>query len=74
MYVRVVGMDGQAAVFALVELDPGFSRRATVLADQRDTKALSAVEGPWRLIVPDDLRHARWIRGVVRIEVGTLNQ
>ncbi|MEP6620324.1 MAG: molybdopterin-dependent oxidoreductase [bacterium] len=72
MYVRAAGADGQNAVFALVEVDPGFSRRAALLADRRNGKALDAVEGPWRLIVPDDMRHARWIRGLVSIEVGTL--
>jgi hypothetical protein len=42
------------------------------LADRRNGQSLDAVEGPWRAIVPDDLRHARWIRGLVTIDVGTL--
>jgi hypothetical protein len=33
---------------------------------------LDATEGPWRVFVPDELRHARWIRGLTRIDVGTL--
>jgi hypothetical protein len=72
MYVRLTGVDGQSAIFALVEIDPGFSRRSVLLADRRNGQSLDAVEGPWRAIVPDDLRHARWIRGLVTIDVGTL--
>jgi hypothetical protein len=71
-YVRLTGSDGQTAMFALVELDPGFSRRTVVVADRRNGRALDASEGPWRVFVPDDLRHARWVRGVIRIDVGTL--
>jgi len=33
---------------------------------------LDDVEGPWRAIIPDDLRHARWIRGLVTISVESL--
>jgi len=72
MYVRLTGSDGQSAVFALVEVDPGFSRRSVLLADRRNGQPLDAVEGPWRAIVPDDLRHARWIRGLAGIELGTI--
>ena len=71
-YVRVVASDGQTAIFALVELDPGFSRKTVLLADQRDGKPLDSAEGPWRIFVPDDQRHARWVRGLARIDIGTL--
>ena len=72
MYIRLVGADGQNALIALVEVDPSFSKRLVVLADQRAGRPLDDVEGPWRAIVPDDLRHARWIRGLVTIAVETL--
>lgn len=71
-YVRLVGADGQTALFALVELDPGFSRKIVLVADQRDGRPLDTTEGPWRVIAPDDIRHARWVRGLARIDVGTL--
>jgi hypothetical protein len=71
-YVRLVAADGQTAIFALVELDPGFSRKTVLVADQRNGRALDSIEGPWRVFAPDDLRHARWVRGLVRIDVGTL--
>jgi hypothetical protein len=72
MYVRLLGSDGQAAMFGLAELDPGFSHRTVLVADQREGKPLDAAEGAWRVFVPDDIRHARWIRGLVRIDAGTL--
>lgn len=72
MYLRLTGADGQTAVIALVEIDPSFSRRAAIVVDRRNGQPLDTVEGPWRAIVPDDLRHARWIRGVVSIDVGTV--
>lgn len=69
MYVTLTGDDGQNAVMALVEIDPSFSKRAAVVAGRRDGKALDEAEGPWRVFIPDDVRHARWIRGLVAIEV-----
>ncbi|MEQ1689882.1 MAG: hypothetical protein ABMA00_01245 [Gemmatimonas sp.] len=72
MYVRLKGSDGQNAVLALVEVDPGFSRRTVLVASQRNGKLLDESEGPWRVIIPDDLRHARWIRGLVAVEIVTL--
>ena len=37
------------------------------LIDRRDGRPLNAVEGHWRLVIPDEGRHARWIRGLVLI-------
>jgi hypothetical protein len=71
-YVRLVAADGQTAFFALAELDPGFSRKLVLVGDQRNGRPLDSSEGTWRVFVPDELRHARWIRSLVRIDVGTL--
>lgn len=71
-YVRLKGADGQSAVFGLVEIDPSFSKRMVLVADRRNGQPLDAAEGTWRAFVPDELRHARWIRGLVLIEVDTL--
>jgi hypothetical protein len=35
-----------------------------LLADRRDGQPLAAAEGPLRLVVPDEKRHARWVRQV----------
>lgn len=72
MFVRIAGADGQNAVFALAELDPTFTHRIVLVADRRSGQPLDAAEGPWRVFAPDDLRHARWIRGLVMIELVTL--
>ena len=72
MYVRLKGSDGQSAVVALVEVDPGFSRRTVLVADRRNGELLGESEGPWRVIIPDDQRHARWIRGLISIEIVSL--
>jgi DMSO/TMAO reductase YedYZ molybdopterin-dependent catalytic subunit len=68
--VVVDAADGYRAVFALAELDPGFTDRLVILADTRDGKPLPAAEGPLRLILPDEKRPARWVRQVMHITVG----
>jgi hypothetical protein len=61
--------DGYHVLFSLAEFDPAFSDRVILLADRRDSKPLDKREGPLRIIVPGDKRHARWIRGVDTLEV-----
>lgn len=69
MLLKLTGADGQNAVLALVEVDPGFSSRPVLVANRRNGQPLDTVEGPWRVFIPSDIRHARWIRGLVSIEV-----
>ena len=73
-YVTLTGTDGVSAVLALVEVDPSFSKRVVLLADQRNGRPLDAVEGPWRSILPDDIRHARWIRNLKSITVESVQR
>jgi len=47
-------------VIALPELDPAFTDKQIVLALARDGKPLDAKEGPYRLVIPDEKRMARW--------------
>jgi len=61
--------DGYRVLFSLTEFDAAFSDRVILLADRRDGKPLDNREGPLRLVVPGDKRHARWIRGVTTLEV-----
>ena len=68
LYVRVTATDHYQAVFALAELDPSIGGKTVLLADARDGQPL-ATDGPFRLVVPDDKRAARWVRGNVSIEV-----
>ena len=62
--VRVHATDGYEVAFALAELDPSLGNRHVVLADRQDGAPLPDGDGPWRLVVPDDGRPARWIRQV----------
>jgi len=62
-YLVVEASDGYRAVFALPELDPAFTDRVVLLADRRDGSPLSASEGPLRIVIPDEKRHARWVTG-----------
>jgi DMSO/TMAO reductase YedYZ molybdopterin-dependent catalytic subunit len=64
LYLLVEASDGYRAVFALPELDEAFRDRVILVADRRDNKPLTASEGPLRLVVADEKRHARWVRQV----------
>ncbi|HTR62872.1 MAG TPA: molybdopterin-dependent oxidoreductase [Candidatus Binataceae bacterium] len=58
MCVVAGGSDGYKAVYALAEFDPGFTDQVILVADHRDGKALDSREGPLRIVVPGDKRHA----------------
>ncbi len=68
-YVVVRASDGYRAVFSLAEVDPAFTDRVVLLADQRNGAALGSDHGPYRIIVPSEHRHARWIWSVTEIDV-----
>jgi DMSO/TMAO reductase YedYZ molybdopterin-dependent catalytic subunit len=68
-YLLVEAADGYRVVLALPELDPAFSDKQIILADRRDGKALTAPEGPLRLVVPDEKRQARWVRQVTALKI-----
>ncbi|MBO0947593.1 molybdopterin-dependent oxidoreductase [Fibrella forsythiae] len=72
-YVVVKATDGYEAVFALPELDPEFATRSIILADAADGIALPPATGPYRIVVPDEKKQARWVRQVKSIEVRTAN-
>jgi len=65
LYVTADPADGYRVVFALPEFDPDFTDRTTILADRRDGHPMAPKEGPFRLVVAGDKRHARWVRGVM---------
>ena len=69
LYVLVTASDGYHAVFAVAEFDPAFTDRRILLAERRDGKDLSSVEGPFRIVVPGEKRHARWVRNVTALSV-----
>jgi DMSO/TMAO reductase YedYZ molybdopterin-dependent catalytic subunit len=71
--VRVECADGYVVAFTLAELDPELGARRVLLADALDGNPLGAEQGPWRLVVPDDKRPARWARQVRKVAVVVLD-
>jgi DMSO/TMAO reductase YedYZ molybdopterin-dependent catalytic subunit len=69
LFLVVDATDGYRVVFALPELDPAFRDEVIILADRRDGKELSEAEGPWRIVVANEKRHARWVRQVVALTI-----
>jgi len=71
LYAVVEASDGYRALFALAELDPAFSDKRVYLVTKRDGKPLSEKEGPFRIVVPDEKRAARWVRQVTAVKIKT---
>jgi DMSO/TMAO reductase YedYZ molybdopterin-dependent catalytic subunit len=69
-YLVVEAADGYRAVYALPELDPAFTDRVILLADQKDKKPLDEKHGPLQVIVPGEKKHARWVRQVTALKIG----
>jgi hypothetical protein len=67
--VIVSARDGYKVALSLAETDPGMRASAIILADTVDGAPIDANDGPFRLVVENDLRPARSARMVERIEV-----
>jgi hypothetical protein len=65
----VEAADGYRVVIALPEIDPAFSDKQFILAYLKDGKTLDAKEGPYRIVIPDEKRMARWVRQVARLRI-----
>jgi hypothetical protein len=65
----VEAADGYRAVIALPEIDPGFTDKQIVLAYMQDGKPLDAKTGPYRIVIPDEKRMARWVRQVTTLRI-----
>jgi hypothetical protein len=65
----VEAADGYRVVIALPELDPAFTDKQVVLALLRDGKPLNEKDGPYRLVIPDEKRMARWARQVTTLKI-----
>ena len=61
--------DGYGVVIALAEIDPAFSDKQIVLAFLKDGKPLDEKEGPYRIVIPDEKRPARWIRQLTALKI-----
>jgi hypothetical protein len=65
----VEAADGYRAVIALPELDPAFSDKQIILAFSKDGKPLDDKEGPYRIVIPEEKRMARWVRQVTTLKI-----
>ena len=70
-YVVATAADGYRVVFALAELDDAFTNREVLIVLKANGQPLSAQEGPFRLLVPDDKARARWMRNLTSLTVQT---
>jgi hypothetical protein len=61
--------DGYRVVIALPELDEAFTDKQFVLAFLKDGKPLDDKEGPYRIVIPDEKRMARWVRQVTVLKI-----
>lgn len=68
-YVVARASDGYEVIFSLPEIDPAFSDKIILVAYEVNGKPLALHEGPFRLVVPDEKKHARWVRQLTRIKV-----
>jgi hypothetical protein len=65
----VEAADGYRVVIALPELDEAFTHKQVVLAFLKDGKPLDDKEGPYRIVIPDEKRMARWVRQVTTLKI-----
>jgi Oxidoreductase molybdopterin binding domain len=68
-YLLLEAEDGYRVVLAIAEVDPATTDKVVLVADMKNGGALPDKEGPWRLIIPDEKRPARWIRMLKRITI-----
>jgi hypothetical protein len=68
-YVVAEARDGYQVAFSLAETDLEFTDDLILVAFQMDGKKLPDTDGPFRLVVQNDKKHARWIRQLTSIRV-----
>lgn len=61
--------DGYRVVFTLPELDSAFTDKQIVLTFLKNGKPLDEKEGPYRIVIPDEKRKARWVRQVTTLKI-----
>jgi len=65
----VEAADGYRVVIALPEIDPDFNDKQVVLALSQNGKPLDAKDGPYRIVIPDEKRMARWVKQVTTLKI-----
>jgi hypothetical protein len=71
-YVLAEAKDGYRVVYSIGEVDPDTGNAQILVADKKNGDPLPVAEGPYRFVLPQDKRAARWIRQTTRISVHQL--
>jgi hypothetical protein len=61
--------DDYHVIFALPELDSAFTDKQIILAFLKNGKPLDEKEGPYRIVIPDEKRMARWVKQVTTLKI-----
>jgi hypothetical protein len=72
--VLVESVDTSTALFAMAEIDTALTDKRILLADAKDGKPLTAPEGPFRIVVPDEKHPVRWATHVWAIYVVQISE
>jgi DMSO/TMAO reductase YedYZ molybdopterin-dependent catalytic subunit len=70
-YLVVEAADKYRVVFSLPEVDPEWTDNVVLLATSRNGEPLDAAHGPFQIVAPQEKRHSRWVKQVVRLVVRT---
>ena len=68
-YVVVKGADEYITVFSIFEIDPKMAYTTVLLADRRNGKAISKVNGPYQIIESNAKDRCRWVKQVTEINI-----
>jgi hypothetical protein len=67
--VQVQGFDGYTVAFSMAELLPAIGNRKVWVALDEDGAPLKEEGGALEIIVPDDVKPARWVHGITVVTV-----
>ena len=65
----VEAADGYRVVIALPETDPAFTDKQITPAFLKNGKPLDDRERPYRIVIPDEKKMARWVRQVTTVKI-----
>jgi hypothetical protein len=71
-YVLAEAKDGFRVVYSIGEIDPETGTAPILVANKKNGKPLSALEGPYRFVLPQDKQATRWLRQVTRVSLHQL--
>ena len=72
--ILATGKDGFQAVFSIGEIDPQLAGEKVIVADKLNGQPLPDRYKPFRIVSPQDKKHARSIYSLVKLEVIKLSQ